>query len=128
MVHFKEFKRRDKVCLSIVENEETKAELGTTFIVYPSLLHPDIEKILVIPHSDFAAPLTTRVTNKAHDDIYFLHSTGHEDSCFVTSFPLLGRRIISGEIRWGPTLKILGESLILKYWEWVEHIRSCFDS
>ena len=32
MVRFKEFKRRDNVYLSIVEDEDTKAELGTTFI------------------------------------------------------------------------------------------------
>ena len=129
MARFKEFKRRDNVYLSVVEDEDTKAELGTAFIVYPSLLHPDIEKIPVIPRSDFASPLTTRVTNRAYDDIYLLHSTSHDDRCSVTSFSLLERRIISGEIRWGASLKIFGESsFILKYWEWVEHILSCFES
>ena len=99
MVRFKVYKRRDKIYLSVVENEETKAKLGTTFIVYPSLLRPDIEKIPVVPCSDFTSPLTTRVADKAHDDIYLLHSTGHDDSCSVTYFPLLGRRIISGKVR-----------------------------
>jgi len=116
MVRFKEFKHRDNVYLSVVEDEDTKAELGTTFIVYPSLLRPDIEKIPVIPRSGFASPLTTRVADKAHDDIYLLHSTGHDDSCSVTSFSLLGRRIIFGEVRWEPTLKIFGEcTFVLKY-------------
>ena len=90
MVRFKEFKRRDNVYLSVVEDEDTKAELGTTFLVYPSLLRPDVDKIPVIPRSDFASPLTSRVTDRAHDDIYFLHSTSHDDSCSVTSFSLLG--------------------------------------
>ena len=129
MVRFKKFKRRDNVYLSIVEDEDTKVELGTTFIVYPSLLRPDVDKIPVIPHYDFASPLTTRFTDRAHDDIYFLHSTSHDDNCSVTSFSLLGQRIISGEVHWGHTLKISGEcSFILKYWEWVEHILSCFES
>jgi len=129
MVRLKEYKRRDKVDLSVVENKEAKAELGTTFIVYPSLLRPDMEKIPVIPCTDFASPLTTWVVDKVHDDIYLLHSTSHDDSCSITSFSLLGRRIISGEVRWGPTLKIFGEcSVVLKYWEWVEHILSCFES
>jgi len=112
MVRFREFKLRDKVCLSVVENEDTKAALGTTFIVYPSLLRADIEKIPIIPRSDFALALTNRVADKAHDDIYLLHSTGHGDSRSVTSFPLLGRRIISSEVRGGPTLKILGSILL----------------
>jgi len=99
MVRFKEFKRRDKVYLSVVENEDTKGELGTTFTVYPSLLCPDIEKIPVVPYFDLASPLTTRVADKAHDDIYLPHSTGHDDTCSATSFSLLGRRIISGEVR-----------------------------
>jgi len=129
MVRFKEFKRPDNVYLSVVEDEDTKVELGTTFIVYPSLLRPDVDKIPVIPHYDFASPLTTRFTDRAHDDIYFLHSTSHDDSCSVTSFSLLGRRIISDEVRWGHTLKIFREcSFILKYWELVEHILSCFKS
>jgi len=70
MILFKEYKRWDKIYLYVVENEERKAELGSTFIVYPSL--------------------TIRVADKAHDDIYLLHSTGHDDSYSVTSFPLLG--------------------------------------
>ena len=45
MVRFKEFKRRDNVYLSVVEDEDTKAELGTTFLVYPSLLRPDMDKM-----------------------------------------------------------------------------------
>jgi len=102
MVRFKEYKRQDKVYFSVVQNEETKVELGTTFIVYPSLLHPDIEKIPVIPRSDFASPLTTRVVDKAHDDIYLLYSTGHDGSCSVTSFQQLWResslvRFIGGQ-------------------------------
>jgi len=32
MVHFKEYKQHDKVYLSVVENEDTKAELGIAFI------------------------------------------------------------------------------------------------
>jgi len=66
MVHFKEYKRRDKVYLSIVQNEDTKAVFGTTFIVYPSLLCPDVEKIPIIPYSDFVSLLTTRVADRAH--------------------------------------------------------------
>ena len=101
MVRFKEFKRRDKVYLSVVENEDTKGELGTTFTVYPSLPCPDVEKMPIIPRSNFALPLTTKVAERAHDDIYLLHSASHDDSCSIITFSLLGRRIISGEIRWG---------------------------
>ena len=116
MVRFKEYKRREKVYLSVVENKETKAELGTTFIVYPSLLRPNIEKIPVIPRSDFASLLTTRVVNRLQDDIYLVHTYS------VSTLPLLGRRTISGEVRCRPTLKIFGEcSFILKYWAWVRH-------
>jgi len=61
MVRFKEFKRRDKVYHFVVKNEETKVELDTTFIFYPSLLRPDIEKILVTPRSNFTSPLTTQI-------------------------------------------------------------------
>jgi len=129
MVHFKEYKQRDKVYLSVVENEDTKAELGTTFIVYPLLLRSDVEKIPIVPRSNFASPLTTKVADRAHDDIYLLHSASHDDSCSITTFLLLGRRIISGEVRWGPTSKIFREfSFILNYWEWVEHILLCFES
>jgi len=45
MVRFKEYKGWDKFHLSIIENEDTKAELGTTFIVYPLLPRPNIEKL-----------------------------------------------------------------------------------
>jgi len=89
MVRFKEYKRRHKVYPSVVENEDTKADLGTTFIVCPSLLCPDIEKIPIIPCSDFASLLNTRVADRAHDDIYLLHSVSHDDSCSITTFPLL---------------------------------------
>ena len=60
MVRFKEYKRWDKIYLSVVEREETKAELHSTFIVYPSLLCPEFEQIPIIPRSDFASLLTTR--------------------------------------------------------------------
>jgi len=53
----------------------TKAELETIFIVYPSLLHPEVEKIPIIPHSDFASPLTPRVTDRMHDEIYLLQAS-----------------------------------------------------
>jgi len=112
MVRFKEYKQRDKVYLSVVENEDTKADLGTTFIVYHSLLRPDVEKMPIIHRSDFALSLTTKVAERAHDDIYLLHSTSHDDSCSVITFPLLGRRIIFGEVRWGPAVKIFGNSLL----------------
>jgi len=129
MVRFKEYKRRDKVYLSVEENEDTKAELGTTFIVYPSLLHPEVEKMPIVPRFHFALLLTTKVVERAHDDIYLLHSANHDDGCSVTTFSLLGRRIISGKVRSGPALKIFVEfSFILKYWEWVDHILSCFES
>ena len=129
MVHFKEYKRRDKVYLSVVQNEDTKAVLGTTFIIYPSLLRPNVEKITIISRFDFESPLTTRVVDRAHDDIYLLYSTNHDNSCSVTTFLLFGRRIMSGEVRRGTTLKIFRKiSFILKYWEWVEHILSCFES
>ncbi|KAJ8430754.1 hypothetical protein Cgig2_009059 [Carnegiea gigantea] len=56
MVRFKEYKRWDKIYLSVVEHEEMKAELDNTFIVYPSLLRPEFEQIPTIPRSDFASP------------------------------------------------------------------------
>jgi len=129
MVRFMEYKRRDKVHLSVVENEDTKLELGMAFIFYPSLLCPNVEKTPIIPHFDFASQLTTNVADRAHDDIYLLHRAGHENSYSATTFLLLGRRIIFGEVRWGSALKIFGElNFILKYWKWVEHILSCFES
>ena len=97
MVHFKEHKRRDKVYLCVVENEDTKGELGTTFIIYLSLLHLEVEKIPIIPCFDFASSLTTRVSDRMHYDIYLLHRTSHDDSCIITTFPLLGRKIIYSE-------------------------------
>jgi len=99
MVRFKEYKQRDKVYLSVIENEDTKAELGTTFTVYPSSLRPNVEKMPIIPHSDFALPLTTKIVERAHDDIYLLYSASHDDSCSVITFSVLRRRIISGEVR-----------------------------
>jgi len=45
MAHFKEYKWLDKVYLSIVENEDTRVELSSIFIVYPSLLRPKLDKI-----------------------------------------------------------------------------------
>jgi len=89
MVHFKEYKRRDKVYLSVVKNEDAKAELGITFIVYPSLLCPEVEKLPIIPRSDFASSLTTRVVDRACDDIYLLYSASHDDSCSITTFLLV---------------------------------------
>jgi len=129
MARFKEYKRRNKVYLSVVENEDIKAEFGTTFIVYPSLLRLDIENIPIIPRFDFVSPLTTRVPDRTRDDGYLLYSASHDDSCPVNTFPLVGRRIISGEVHRGPTLKIFREfSFILKYLKWVEHILSSFES
>jgi len=101
MVRFKEYKRRDKIYFSVVEHEETKGELGSTFIVYPSLLHPELEQIPTVSRSDFASLLTTRAANRTHDDIHLLHSASHDNSCSIAPFPLLGRKIISGEVRWG---------------------------
>ena len=99
MVRFKEYKQRDKIYPSVVEHEETKAELGSTFIVYPSLLRPEFEQIPTVPRSDFASPLTTRAADRMYDDIYLLHSANHDNSCTITTFPLLGRKVISGEVR-----------------------------
>jgi len=116
MVRFKEYKRQNKVYLFVVDNEDTKAELSTTFIVYPSLPRPKAANTATIPSSDFASPLTTRVADRTCDDIYLLYSDSHDNSCSVTTFPLVGQRIICGEVRWGPTLKIFGEfSFIKKY-------------
>jgi len=104
------------VYLSILENEDKRAELGITFIVYPSLLRPYVEKIPIIPRFDFASSLTTRVADRAYDDIYLFYSASHDDSSSFSTFPLLGRRIISGEVLWGPTLKIFGKFyFIIKY-------------
>ena len=128
MVRFMEYKRRDKVHLSVVENEDTKLELGMAFIFYPSLLCPNVEKTPIIPHFDFASQLTTNVADRAHDDIYLLHRAGHENSYSATTFLLLGRRIVFDEVHWGPALKIFGEfSFILKYLEWIEYILSCIE-
>ena len=115
MVPFKEYKQHDKVYLSVVENEDTKAELGTTIIVCPSLLHLEIEKIPILSRSDLASSLTTRVEDRMHDDIYLFHSASHDDSCIIITFPLLGRKIIFGEVCWGSALKIFGKfSFILE--------------
>ena len=96
MVRFKEYKRQDKIYVSAVEYEETKAELGSTFIVYPSLPLLESQEIPTVPRSDFASPLTTRVEDRTHDDIYLIHSASYDNSCTVTIVPLLRRKVISG--------------------------------
>jgi len=98
MVRFKEYKRRDKIYLSVVEHEETKVKMGSAFIVYPSLLRLEFKQIPTVPHSDFVLSLTTTVTDRTLDDIYLLHSASHANSCTAT-FPLLRQKIISSEVR-----------------------------
>jgi len=54
---------------------------------------------------------------------YFLQSAYHDKSSLLTKFPMLGRRIISRESRWGPNMLLDGDfSYIPLYWEWTEHV------
>jgi len=112
-----------------MENEDMKVGLGTTSIVYLSLLCLKVEEMPIIPCSNFASPLIIRAIDRMHDYICVLFSTNPDESCTITNFPLLWQKIISGEVRWGLALKIFGEFyFIMKYWEWVEHILTCFES
>jgi len=105
MVQSKECKRQDKIYLSVVEHEETKAELGNTFIVYPSLLRLEFEQIPTIPRYDFTSPLTTRAADRTYDDIHLLHSVSHDNSYTITSFLMLGQKIISDEVPLGASIE-----------------------
>ena len=82
-----------------MEHEETKAELGNTFIVYPSLLRPEFEQIPTVTCFDFASLLTTGVADRTHDDINLPYSASHDNSCTITTSLLLGQKIISSEVR-----------------------------
>jgi len=84
-----------------LENEDTKVDLGTTFIVYLSLLRPEIEKIPSISHSNFASLLTIEVVDRVHDDTYFLHSTSHDNSCTLTTFRYFGQKSCLVKYVWG---------------------------
>jgi len=75
-----------------------KAGMGSTFVVYPSLLRLEFEQTPTVPRSDFVSPLTPRAVDRMHNDIYLLHSANHDNSCTITTFSLLGQKIISSEV------------------------------
>lgn len=90
---------------------------------------PGASQIPAIDPSSFPSKFYIRVEEGAEDglDGYFLQGTYHDKSSHLTEFPMLGRRIISGQFRWGPNMLLYGEfSYIPLYWEWTEHVLSCF--
>lgn len=55
-------------------------EVKTTFVVYHSLHRAKVDETSPVPQSNFVSPSTTKITDRAHDDIYFLYSTSQDDS------------------------------------------------
>ena len=90
----------DKVYLFVAEIEDTRSEFTTTFIVYTSLLCPKVDKSQTIPRPNFGSPLATKVVDGAHKNMYFFYNARQNDSSTITTFALIKRKIIFGEVRW----------------------------
>ena len=120
MVHLKEFQRDGKLFLSVVDKEDDKPLLGSCFRIYRSLRRPRANKVPAIESSSFPCKVSIRMEKRTEDGSvrYFLQSTYHNKSSLLTKFPMLGRRIISGQSRWGPNMLLYGDSdYISLYWE-----------
>lgn len=131
MVHLKEFQRDGRLLLSVVDKEGDDPRSGNCFQIYRSLRRPKANQTPVIEPSSFPSKFSIRVEKGAEDGSvgYFLQSTYHDKSSLLTEFPVLGRRIISGQSRWGPNMILYGDfGYIPLFWEWTEHVLSCFEA
>ncbi|KMT11782.1 hypothetical protein BVRB_5g104850 [Beta vulgaris subsp. vulgaris] len=131
MVYFKEFKHGDDIHLSLIDNEEDDLRTGITFVIHKSLLRPD-GMHTHINKGSLLSEMSVKVSKGSHDvtPMYVLKSTVRDNFELPTSSSMLGRRIISGSVRWGSkSLRISGEAVYLPgYWEWTEDVLSRFGS
>jgi len=119
MVHLKEFQRDGKLFLSVVDKKGDKLQLGSSFWVHCSLRRPKANQVLAVQPSSFPPKFSLRVEKGAEDDAvrFFLQSMYHDKSSLLTEFPMLVRRIISEQSRWGSNMLLYGElGYIPLYW------------
>ena len=131
MVHLKEFQHDGRLLLSVVDKEGDDPRSGNCFRIYRSLRRPKANQTPVIEPSSFPSKFSIRVEKGAEDGSvgYFLQSTYHDKSSLLTEFPMLGRRIISGQSRCGLNMLLdVDFGYIPLYWEWKEHVLSCFEA
>lgn len=131
MVLLKEFQRDFRLLLSVVDKEGDDPRSGNCFQIYRSLRRPKANQTPVIESSSFPSKFSIRVEKGAEDGSvgYFLQSTYHDKSSLLSEFPVLGHRIISGQSRWGPNMILYGDfGYIPLFWEWTEHVLSCFEA
>jgi len=91
---------------------------------------PKANHMPAIEPSSFPPKLSIRVEKGIEDDsvTYFLQSMHHDKSSLITEFPLLGGQFMSGKSRWGLNMLFYEEfGYIPLYWEWTEHVLSCFE-
>ena len=131
MVYLKEFQRDGKPLLSIVDKENDNPRSGNCFQIYRSLRRLKVNQTPVIEPSSFPSKFSIRVEKGAEDGSvgYFLQSTYHDKSSLLTEFPVVRRRIISGQSRWSPNMILYGDfGYIPLFWEWTEHVLLCFEA
>ena len=86
--------------------------------------------MLAIEPLSFPPKFSIQVEKGAEDDSvrYFLQSVYHYKSSLLTEFPMLEHHIISEQSRWDPNILLYGDfGYIPWYWEWTEHVLSCFE-
>jgi len=130
-VHLKEFQREGKLLLSVMDKEDDNPQSGSCFRIYRSLRRSSANQAPVIEPSSFPFKFSIRVEKGAEDGSikYFPQSTYRDKSSLLTKFPMLGRRIISGQVRWGLNMLLYGNfSYIPAYREWTEHVLSCCEA
>ena len=88
-----------------------RRESGSSFLVHHSLLRPKAAQVPTIESSSFAQPFSILVERGADDgsEACNLQSVYHDRSNLITEFFILGRQIIAGKARWGPSLLLYGE-------------------
>ncbi|XP_074288215.1 uncharacterized protein LOC141613382 [Silene latifolia] len=124
MAHFVERLKGDRKYLCI-NNGDHGEESETNLPVYKSLLRAQRELVNTITPADFQENMSiparpSAYGTRGHTLISTLPTQPMQDEIF----PLLGRRIISGDTRWGcRVIQIPGESTyVAGYWEWTEDV------
>ena len=131
MVHLKEFRHEGRPLFFVVDKEDDNPWSGRCFQIYRSLRRPKANQTPVIESSSFPSKFSIQVEKGTKDGSvgYFLQSTYHDKSSLLTKFPVLGRCIIPRQSRWGPNMILYGDfSYIPLFWEWTEHMFSCFEA
>ncbi|XP_074307513.1 uncharacterized protein LOC141642579 [Silene latifolia] len=129
MVYFKELCNKDLTYLAIVDHEKDDANSGTRFVTRQSLRSSKGEASVVNKHC-FDPEMSSKF-DIAKSDVtarFLLKSTFKTKADEYSTYPLLGRRIIVGSMKWGSNnLKIYGESRhTAGYWEWTEDVLARF--